>query len=108
MRLAPDASLTDGLLDIVVIGAMPRSALPARAPKVFPAATCSWTTSTSPRREVRIAAERPFELYADGDPIATAAGTRAHAARRDPRARAGRLALRGADRARSGATAGGA
>ena len=71
MRLAPDASLTDGLLDVVVIGAIARRRFLRHAPKVFTGKHVRLENVHVMRAaEVRISAERPFELYADGDPIA--------------------------------------
>ena len=71
MYLAPDADLDDGLLDVVLIDAMCKARFLRR-----PAAACSRaSTSSAPRstscaaREVRISADRPFTVYADGDPI---------------------------------------
>jgi YegS/Rv2252/BmrU family lipid kinase len=71
MRLAPNARLDDGLLDVVVISDGPRWKFIADSPKVF-----KGTHVRDPRvkmfsaREVRMTADRPFDVYADGDPIA--------------------------------------
>jgi YegS/Rv2252/BmrU family lipid kinase len=72
MYAAPDAELDDGLLDVVALADMPKwRFLTSLMPKVFkgthvnePEVTV-WRTA-----EVEIAADRPFTLYADGDPIA--------------------------------------
>ena len=71
MRLAPDASMSDGLLDVVVIEAIPRLRFLALAPQVFSGAHVRLSVVHVMRAaEVRISAERPFAVYADGDPIA--------------------------------------
>jgi YegS/Rv2252/BmrU family lipid kinase len=71
MRAAPDALLDDGLLDVVVLEkARKLSFLTKILPKVF-----SGTHVREPNvkvfraREVAISADRPFTMYADGDPI---------------------------------------
>ncbi len=72
MRLAPDASLGDGLLDVVVIGAISRRRFLRHAPKVFSGRHIALANVHVMRAaEVRISAERAFDVYADGDPIAT-------------------------------------
>ncbi len=71
MRLAPDASLSDGLLDVVVIGATSRWRYLRDAPKVFSGQHVHLDYVHIVRAaEVRISAERAFDVYADGDPIA--------------------------------------
>jgi diacylglycerol kinase family enzyme len=71
MRLAPDARLDDGLLDIVVIEQVSKLRFLANLPKVFKGAHVRLPTVKVFRAaEVRISADRPFTLYADGDPIA--------------------------------------
>ena len=71
MRVAPDAKLDDGLFDVVVIEDGPRWKFVLDSPKVF-----KGTHIHDPRvhvlraAEVRMDADRPFEVYADGDPIA--------------------------------------
>jgi YegS/Rv2252/BmrU family lipid kinase len=70
MMLAPEASLEDGLLDVVIISDMPKLRFLALLPTVF-------SGRHARRREVQIlraasvtiSASRPFTLYADGDPI---------------------------------------
>lgn len=70
MRLAPDASLTDGLLDVVIVGAVSRGRFLRHLPKVFRGEHVRLDNVHVLRaRAVRISAERPFDLYADGDPI---------------------------------------
>jgi YegS/Rv2252/BmrU family lipid kinase len=83
MRLAPDAKLDDGLLDVVLSEESSKAHFLASLPKVF-----KGTHVEDPRihvlqgREITIAADRPFDIYADGDPIGTLPATvrvRAHA-----------------------------
>ncbi len=71
MRAAPDALLDDGLLDVVVLESVSKLRFLTRIlPKVF-----SGTHVREPNvrvfraREVSISADRPFTMYADGDPI---------------------------------------
>jgi YegS/Rv2252/BmrU family lipid kinase len=70
MRLAPDASLDDGLLDVVAIEHVSRARFLANLPKVF-AGTHVRLASVRVFRaaSVAICSERPFTMYADGDPI---------------------------------------
>lgn len=71
MLLAPDASLEDGMLDVVTIAHMHRLRLLAVLPTVFRGAHLRQAAVSLVRgRSVRISADRPFTLYADGDPIA--------------------------------------
>ncbi len=71
MMLAPDASMEDGQLEIVIIGQVPRLRYLLVAPTVL-----SGAHVRQPNVEVirsssaRISASRPFTMYADGDPIA--------------------------------------
>jgi YegS/Rv2252/BmrU family lipid kinase len=70
MRIAPDASLEDGLFDIVTISAMPRLRFLRALPLVFKGEHTHEPTVTVARaREVEIRADRPFTLYADGEEI---------------------------------------
>jgi diacylglycerol kinase family enzyme len=70
MFLAPEAMLDDGLLEIVVTAPVSKLSFLANLPKVF-----GGTHVTLPSvhvfraAEVRISADRPFTMYADGDPI---------------------------------------
>jgi len=70
MRLAPGARLDDGLLDVVIISDFPRLRFLAVLPTVFKGEHVNRPEVQVVRaRRVRIAASRPFTLYADGDPI---------------------------------------
>jgi len=71
MRLAPDARLDDGLLDIVAIEHVGRLRFLASLPKVFRGTHVRLPSVRVLRAAaVSISADRPFTLYADGDPIA--------------------------------------
>jgi len=71
MLLAPDASLEDGLLDVVMVEHVPKARFLRLLPTVFKGAHVSLPNVHVERAaEVRIAADRPFTVYADGDPIA--------------------------------------
>jgi YegS/Rv2252/BmrU family lipid kinase len=70
MFLAPDAELDDGLLDVVISGHVSKLSFLRALPKVFKGEHVKERSVTILRaREVRISADRPFVLYADGDPI---------------------------------------
>jgi YegS/Rv2252/BmrU family lipid kinase len=70
MKIAPDADLSDGLLDVVVITEAGKLSFLFNLPKVFKGTHVkedvveSWKT---PMIEVK--ASRPFTIYADGDPL---------------------------------------
>jgi YegS/Rv2252/BmrU family lipid kinase len=72
MYAAPDAELDDGLLDIVTCADMPkRRFLTSIMPKSFKGTHVNEPEVTVLRSaEVTISADRPFTVYADGDPIA--------------------------------------
>jgi YegS/Rv2252/BmrU family lipid kinase len=71
MYLAPHASLDDGLLDVVLIRACPKRRYLASLPKVFKGTHVTSDHIAFLRgREVAFHADRPFRVYADGDPIA--------------------------------------
>lgn len=71
MILAPDASVHDGLFDVVMIAQAPKLEFLRQLPNVF-----KGTHVHSPfvrivrAREVEIACDRTFTTYADGDPVA--------------------------------------
>ncbi len=71
MRAAPDAVLDDGLLDVLALENVSKFRFVTKIlPKVFNGTHVSepgvrvWRA-----KEVAISADRPFEMYADGDPI---------------------------------------
>jgi YegS/Rv2252/BmrU family lipid kinase len=72
MYAAPGAELDDGRLDIVTLADMPKwRFLTSLVPKVFKGTHVDEPEVTVLRAaEVEIEADRPFTLYADGDPIA--------------------------------------
>jgi YegS/Rv2252/BmrU family lipid kinase len=70
MQLAPGALLDDGLLDVVTIERVGKLRFLANLPKVFSGAHVELPSVRVFRAaEVSISADRPFTLYADGDPI---------------------------------------
>lgn len=72
MFAAPDAELDDGLLDVVTTGQMGKFRFLSRVlPRVFKGTHVELPEMSVYRAaEVRIAADRPFALYADGDHLA--------------------------------------
>ena len=76
MRLAPDASVEDGLLDVVSTSATSRLRFLRALPKVF-AGTHVHEPSVDvrPATVVRLAADRPFRVFADGDPVGSLPAT---------------------------------
>lgn len=72
MWLAPDASLTDGLLDVVIVQQAPKLRFLRLLPTVFKGDHVKQpNVEVIKAREIEVSAERPFEMYADGDPIGT-------------------------------------
>jgi YegS/Rv2252/BmrU family lipid kinase len=70
MFLAPDASLQDGLLDVVICETVPKLRFLRLLPTVFSGRHVEQPTVHVLRAaEVEIEADRPFTMYADGDPI---------------------------------------
>jgi YegS/Rv2252/BmrU family lipid kinase len=70
MMLAPDARLDDGLLDVVTIGSVGRLRFLRTLPKVFAGSHVHEPGVEVLRaQEVEVDADRPFTVYADGDPI---------------------------------------
>jgi YegS/Rv2252/BmrU family lipid kinase len=70
MYLAPDASLEDGALDVVLVARTTRREYARTLPRVFKGNHLSHPAVRVLRgREVRVEADRPFVVYADGDPI---------------------------------------
>ena len=71
MWLAPAAALDDGLLDVVIVGHVTKLRFLRLLPTVFKGQHVRQPNVEVLRaKEVEISAERPFTLYADGDPIA--------------------------------------
>jgi YegS/Rv2252/BmrU family lipid kinase len=72
MRLAPDASVEDGLLDVVTTSATSRLRFLRALPKVFQGTHVHEdSVDVRPASVVEIAADRPFRVFADGDPVGT-------------------------------------
>lgn len=72
MHIAPDAELDDGLLDVVVTEQTSKPRFLRQLPRIFKG-THVRAPEVSVRRaaSVRVDADRPFVVYADGDPIGT-------------------------------------
>jgi YegS/Rv2252/BmrU family lipid kinase len=71
MFLVPDASLDDGLLDVVLVDDVPKRRYLASLPKVFKGTHLQEPGIHLLRgRSISFHADRPFTAYADGDPIA--------------------------------------
>jgi YegS/Rv2252/BmrU family lipid kinase len=71
MRYAPTASLTDGALDVILAAESSRPHFLTQLPRVFSGRHIDDGHVTVRRaRRLTVDAERPFQLYADGDPIA--------------------------------------
>jgi diacylglycerol kinase family enzyme len=72
MYALPHAELDDGLLEVLVTTQKPKLGLAGLTMRSF---TGSHVTDPALHfmrgREVEVSADRPFEVYADGDPIAT-------------------------------------
>jgi YegS/Rv2252/BmrU family lipid kinase len=76
MRLVPDASLSDGVLDVVLCGLTTRRRYLRNLTKVFSGEHLGEPALRLLKaREVTFAADRPFTAYADGDPIAALPAT---------------------------------
>ncbi len=71
MRLAPEARLDDGLLDVVMIEHISKPRFLRATPKVF-SGTHGGEPNVHMRKanRVRLDADRPFAVYADGDEVA--------------------------------------
>jgi YegS/Rv2252/BmrU family lipid kinase len=71
MYLVPDASVDDGMLDVVLSATTPKRHFLASLPKVFKGTHVDDPALTFLKaREVTFEADRPFTAFADGDPIA--------------------------------------
>jgi YegS/Rv2252/BmrU family lipid kinase len=71
MRVAPDAMLDDGLLDVVAIETVSKLRFLRNLPRVFKGTHVRLPSVRVFRAaQVEVTADRPFQMYADGDPIA--------------------------------------
>ena len=76
MNMAPAADPSDGLLEVVMVEQISKLKFVANLPKVFKGTHVDEPTISVHRaREVEIAADRPFDVYADGDPLTTLPAT---------------------------------
>lgn len=70
MYVAPDADLHDGLLDVVTTAQSSKAYFLRGLPKVFKGEHVALPNVEVRRaRELHVGADRPFDVYADGDPI---------------------------------------
>ncbi len=70
MFIAPDAELDDGLLDVVMSASTSRARFLRTLPKLFRGThVADASVSVGRDREIRVSADRPLVVYADGDPI---------------------------------------
>jgi YegS/Rv2252/BmrU family lipid kinase len=70
MLVAPDALLDDGRLEVVVIEQVGKLAFLANLPKVFKGEHVLLPSVKVFRAaEIEVSADRPFTMYADGDPV---------------------------------------
>ena len=70
MLLAPTAEVDDGRFDLVTIAELPKHRFLRVLPRIFDGTHVGISAYTMVRaKEVHIDADRPFVLYADGDPI---------------------------------------
>lgn len=72
MVMAPAARMDDGLLDVVMSERTSRAHFLRTLPRIFKGTHVEDPSVRVGRaREVRVSADRPFVVYADGDPIGT-------------------------------------
>jgi YegS/Rv2252/BmrU family lipid kinase len=72
MLMAPDASTNDGLLDVVIVGEVAKLKFLRLLPTVFKGEHVRQPGVEVVRAaQVQVSADRPFTMYADGDPIAS-------------------------------------
>ena len=70
MKVTPDARYDDGVLDVCVIQELPKWQFVKTFPKVFTGKHVTHPAVTMLRgKEIEISAERPFQVYADGEPV---------------------------------------
>lgn len=70
MRIAPDARLDDGLLDLIILEEVPRLKLLALFPRVYRGSHIGHPSVHSLRvRRARLSADRPLTFFADGEEL---------------------------------------
>lgn len=70
MLVAPNADLADGLLDVIMTARASKARFLLTAPKVFSGRHLAEPMVSEARgREVRVEADRPLLVYADGEPV---------------------------------------
>ncbi|MDQ3644613.1 MAG: diacylglycerol kinase family lipid kinase, partial [Actinomycetota bacterium] len=76
MFMAPQAELDDGSLDVVVTGRESKARFLRSLPLVFKGEHLSEPSVSTFRGErIEVAADRPFDIYADGDPVGSVPAT---------------------------------
>jgi YegS/Rv2252/BmrU family lipid kinase len=76
MNMAPAADPSDGLLEVVMVERVAKRKFLANLPKVFKGTHVEEeNVKVSRASEVEITADRPFDVYADGDPLTTLPAT---------------------------------
>jgi YegS/Rv2252/BmrU family lipid kinase len=76
MYIAPEAELDDGCFDVVMVSESSKWQALRDIPKVFRGTHTSNSYVTVTRgAKVEVSADRPFEIYADGDPIGSLPAT---------------------------------
>jgi YegS/Rv2252/BmrU family lipid kinase len=72
MHMAPGADPSDGMLEVIFVEQVSKRRFLANLPKVFKGEHVQEDTVKVLRaREVEVTADRPFDVYADGEPITT-------------------------------------
>lgn len=70
MRIAPDARIDDGLLDLVIVGEIPKATLLSVFPKVYGGTHVSHPAVTMARtRRAEITLDRDLTMYGGGEPV---------------------------------------
>jgi len=68
MKVTPDARMDDGVLDLCILGAVPKFEFVRTFPKVFSGKHVTHPSVQMLRgRRIEISADRPFEVYGDGE-----------------------------------------
>lgn len=70
MRICPDARIDDGVLDVTLVGAVSKPSFLATLPKVFTGRHVEHPmVDVLQAAELRVDADRPFAVYADGERV---------------------------------------